>query len=120
MTYTPAEETVHPETSRPRPHPGPGAARRARTRPRRPEAAPRPPALRTAGGNRRLTPRPSRRHRPPPRNRRDAASLRRGHVTGPYRTLAQDVSFGVDQLVEIAIRALSPAVNDTSIALTCV
>jgi uncharacterized membrane protein len=37
----------------------------------------------------------------------------RSHITGPYRTLTQDVSFGIDQLVEIAIRALSPAVNDT-------
>jgi uncharacterized membrane protein len=42
------------------------------------------------------------------------------HVTGPYRTLAQDVSFGMDQLVEIAIRALSSAVNDTFTALTCI
>jgi uncharacterized membrane protein len=42
------------------------------------------------------------------------------HVTGPYRTLAQDVSFGVDQLVEICIRALSAAVNDTFTALTCI
>jgi uncharacterized membrane protein len=49
-----------------------------------------------------------------------AESLERGHVTGPYRTLTQDVSFGVDQLVEIAIRALSPAVNDTFTALTCI
>ncbi|MFC9789539.1 DUF2254 domain-containing protein [Rhodococcus sp. NPDC127528] len=46
--------------------------------------------------------------------------LRRGHVTGPYRTLTQDVSFAVDQLVEIALRALSPAVNDTFTALTCI
>lgn len=38
----------------------------------------------------------------------------------PYRTLTQDVSFGVDQLVEIAIRALSSAVNDTFTALTCI
>jgi uncharacterized membrane protein len=36
-----------------------------------------------------------------------ARELSGAHVTGPYRTLAQDVSFGVDQLVEIAIRALS-------------
>jgi uncharacterized membrane protein len=43
-----------------------------------------------------------------------------GHVTGAYRTLAQDISFGFDQLVEIALRALSPAVNDTFTALTCV
>jgi len=46
--------------------------------------------------------------------------LERGHVTGPYRTLTQDVSFGIDQLVEIALRALSPAVNDTFTALTCI
>jgi uncharacterized membrane protein len=46
--------------------------------------------------------------------------LAAAHVTGPYRTLAQDVSFGVDQLVEICIRALSMAVNDTFTALTCV
>ena len=43
-----------------------------------------------------------------------------GHVTGAYRTLAQDISFGFDQLVEIALRALSPAVNDMFTALTCV
>jgi uncharacterized membrane protein len=46
--------------------------------------------------------------------------LARAHVTGPYRTLAQDMSFGLDQLVEIGIRALSPAVNDTFTALTCI
>jgi uncharacterized membrane protein len=49
-----------------------------------------------------------------------ARDLARAHATGPYRTLAQDVSFGVDQLVEICIRALSPAVNDTFTALTCI
>ena len=49
-----------------------------------------------------------------------ARELARAHVTGPYRTLAQDVSFGIDQLVEIAIRALSTAVNDTFTALTCI
>ena len=47
-------------------------------------------------------------------------ALERAHVTGPYRTLAQDLAFAVDQLVEIAIRALSPAVNDTFTALTCI
>jgi uncharacterized membrane protein len=49
-----------------------------------------------------------------------ARELASAHVTGPYRTLAQDVSFGIDQLVEIAIRALSSAVNDTFTALTCI
>jgi uncharacterized membrane protein len=47
-------------------------------------------------------------------------SLALGHVTGAYRTLAQDISFGFDQLVEIALRALSPAINDTFTALTCI
>jgi uncharacterized membrane protein len=42
------------------------------------------------------------------------------HITGPLRTLTQDIAFGIDQLVEIAIRALSPAVNDTFTALTCI
>jgi uncharacterized membrane protein len=46
--------------------------------------------------------------------------LRRAHVAGPFRTLSQDIAFAVDQLVEIAIRALSPAVNDTFTALTCI
>ena len=57
-----------------------------------------------------------------PPDARDSVSraLRRAHITGPNRTLAQDLSFAVDQLVEIAIRALSPAVNDTFTALTCI
>ena len=46
--------------------------------------------------------------------------LGRAHIIGSHRTLTQDVSFGIDQLVEIAIRALSPAVNDTFTALTCI
>jgi uncharacterized membrane protein len=49
-----------------------------------------------------------------------SAALRQAHITGPNRTLAQDLPFAVDQLVEIAIRALSPAVNDTFTALTCI
>ena len=49
-----------------------------------------------------------------------AEHFQRTHVIGPYRTLSQDVSFGIDQLVEIALRALSPAVNDTFTALTCI
>jgi uncharacterized membrane protein len=49
-----------------------------------------------------------------------AASFARAHITGPSRTLAQDIAFAVDQLVEIAIRALSTAVNDTFTALTCI
>ena len=49
-----------------------------------------------------------------------ALALSKAHVTGPHRTLMQDPVFAIDQLVEIAIRALSPAVNDTFTALTCI
>lgn len=49
-----------------------------------------------------------------------AIALAKAHVTGPHRTLMQDPIFAIDQLVEIAIRALSPAVNDTFTALTCI
>jgi uncharacterized membrane protein len=49
-----------------------------------------------------------------------AERLALGHVAGAYRTLPQDVSFGFDQLVEIALRALSPAVNDTFTGMTCI
>jgi uncharacterized membrane protein len=49
-----------------------------------------------------------------------ARGLDRAHVTGANRTLRQDLAFAIDQLVEIAIRALSPAVNDTFTALTCI
>ena len=58
--------------------------------------------------------------RPPPRCRFVTDELRRAHVTGPQRTLPQDLAFAIDQLVEIAIRALSPAVNDTFTALSCI
>jgi uncharacterized membrane protein len=51
---------------------------------------------------------------------RVARALGGAHATGSYRTLTQDLSFAVDQLEEIAIRALSPAVNDTFTALACI
>jgi uncharacterized membrane protein len=57
---------------------------------------------------------------PPEAANHVALALAKAHVTGPHRTLMQDPVFAVDQLVEIAIRALSPAVNDTFTALTCV
>jgi len=39
---------------------------------------------------------------------------------GPARTLQQDVEFGVIQIVDIALRAISPAVNDPSTAISCI
>jgi uncharacterized membrane protein len=39
---------------------------------------------------------------------------------GPARTLQQDVEFGVLQIVDIALKAISPAVNDPTTAINCI
>jgi uncharacterized membrane protein len=39
---------------------------------------------------------------------------------GPSRTLQQDIEFGVLQIVDIALKAISPAVNDPTTAIGCV
>lgn len=39
---------------------------------------------------------------------------------GPTRTLQQDIEFGILQIVDIALRAISPAVNDPSTAISCI
>jgi uncharacterized membrane protein len=41
-------------------------------------------------------------------------------AVGPQRTAIQDVEYGVNQLVEVAVRALSPGVNDPFTAIMCV
>jgi uncharacterized membrane protein len=37
-----------------------------------------------------------------------------------FRTIEQDVGFGIRQIVDIALRALSPSVNDTTTGVMCV
>jgi uncharacterized membrane protein len=49
-----------------------------------------------------------------------AMAVDRGVSIGRHRTLTQDSEFGIAQVVEIAIRALSPAVNDTYTGVACV
>lgn len=49
-----------------------------------------------------------------------AAQVNAALVIGAQRTVEQDLRFAVDQLVEIALRALSPAINDTFTGLTCI
>ncbi len=46
--------------------------------------------------------------------------LRDAFLLGPHRTSEQDIEYSIDQLVEIAIRALSPGVNDPFTALACI
>ena len=49
-----------------------------------------------------------------------ADAIRGAFYFGPRRTLTQDVEFAIDQLVEVAVRALSPGVNDPFTAINCV
>ena len=39
---------------------------------------------------------------------------------GPTRTIQQDIEFGILQIVDIALKAISPAVNDPSTAINCI
>jgi len=57
---------------------------------------------------------------PPDKVRGLEAVVDRGIRIGRHRTLTQDSEFGIAQVVEIAIRALSPAVNDTYTGVACV
>lgn len=48
------------------------------------------------------------------------ADLRWVFMFGPTRTLEQDIEYGILQLVDIALKAISPAVNDPSTAINCI
>jgi uncharacterized membrane protein len=39
---------------------------------------------------------------------------------GAIRTMQQDIAYGIRQLVDVALKAISPAVNDPSTAATCI
>lgn len=46
--------------------------------------------------------------------------VRSAFVIGAQRSIEQDLAFGIRQLVDIALKALSPGVNDTTTAVMCV
>jgi uncharacterized membrane protein len=46
--------------------------------------------------------------------------IRRGFQIGNGRTPTQDVNYALNQLVEMAVRAMSPAINDPFTAMTCI
>jgi uncharacterized membrane protein len=48
------------------------------------------------------------------------AALRAAYNIDRYRTVEQDCAFGIRQLVDMALRALSPGINDTTTAVMCV
>ncbi|WP_250655578.1 DUF2254 domain-containing protein [Alkalimarinus coralli] len=47
-------------------------------------------------------------------------SISNALILGSHRTPEQDIEFTVNQLVEIAVRALSPGINDPFTALACI
>jgi len=49
-----------------------------------------------------------------------AEQVQKLYTIRPYRTVHQDPAFGIRQMVDIAVKALSPGVNDTTTAITCI
>ncbi len=52
--------------------------------------------------------------------RLSAQRLQDNFIIGEHRTGYQDPEFGIDQLVEVAVRAMSAGINDPFTAVTCV
>jgi uncharacterized membrane protein len=48
------------------------------------------------------------------------AAVRSAYSIDRFRTVHQDCAFGIRQLVDMALRALSPGINDTTTAVMCV
>ena len=57
---------------------------------------------------------------PPTHHEGLAPAIREGVKLGQQRTLEQDLEFGIAQLVEIGLRALSQAINDMYTGLNCI
>lgn len=48
------------------------------------------------------------------------AALNSAYGIGAFRTIDEDPGFGIRQLVDMALKALSPGINDTTTAVTCI
>ncbi len=55
-----------------------------------------------------------------PPNQDTITALRSAYSIDRFRTVQQDCAFGIRQLVDMAMRALSPGINDTTTAVMCV
>ena len=62
----------------------------------------------------------ARAHPPPGDGERFTYGLQQTYTVSADRTSYQDVGFAVQQLVEVALRALSPGVNEPFTAITCI
>lgn len=49
-----------------------------------------------------------------------ASEIEDAYILSNYRNITQDVAFGIQQLVDVAIKALSPGINDTTTAVLCI
>ncbi|OWK33007.1 DUF2254 domain-containing protein [Sphingomonas mucosissima] len=57
---------------------------------------------------------------PPPDPERARKAIGRFIASGPHRTPTQDLEFAIRQLVEVAVRALSPGINDPFTAMAVI
>lgn len=55
-----------------------------------------------------------------PASEADVAALNRCYAFEAQRNIDQDAGFGLQQLVDVGVKALSPGINDTTTALMCI
>lgn len=55
-----------------------------------------------------------------PPDKEIVAALQDAYSIDSHRTVEQDIAFGIRQIVDMALRALSPGINDTTTAVMCV
>jgi len=55
-----------------------------------------------------------------PPDQKTISALNEAYSISRHRTIEEDPAFGIRQIVDIALKALSPGVNDTSTAVMCV
>lgn len=55
-----------------------------------------------------------------PLDQETISALNASYSISSHRTVAQDPGFGIRQIVDMALKALSPGVNDTSTAVMCI
>ncbi len=55
-----------------------------------------------------------------PPDKEIVTALQAAYSISRYRSLQQDAAFGIRQIVDMALRALSPSINDTTTAVMCV
>ena len=55
-----------------------------------------------------------------PPDQETIAALQETFSISRHRTVEQDAAFGIRQIVDMALKALSPGINDTTTAVMCV